>query len=178
MTKIKVIRQDITKLNIECIVNASNSSGLGCTIPGHCVDSAIHLGAGKELYEECRKLGGIPTGTAKITGAYKLPCKKIIHTTGPIADDFEDHEMLAKCYKNCLNVAKDNGIKEIAFCCISTGLFGFSKKTACNTAISTVIKYIKSSDYEFDLIVFCTYTEDDHKLYKEYLKPTHDKILK
>ena len=169
MTKVSVVKQDITKLKIQCIVNASNSSGLGCTIPNHCVDSAIHLGAGPKLYDECKDLNGIPTGVAKITNAYNLPCNKIIHVTGPIADDEEDHIMLAKCYKNCLDVAKNNNIKEIAFCCISTGLFGFSKDKACETAMDTVVKYIKSSKYKFDKIVFCTFTETDYALYKNRL---------
>lgn len=172
MTDIQVVKGDITKLKIECIVNASNSSGLGCTIPNHCVDSAIHLGAGPELFEECKTLGGIPTGVAKITNAYKLPyCKKIIHVTGPIADNEyeEDHAMLAKCYTACLNLAKSNNIKEIAFCCISTGLFGFSKERSCDTAMKTVTEYIKSSAYKFDKIVFCTFTHMDYDLYKSAL---------
>src|SRR5690242_8499228 len=86
-SKIQVYKGDITKLNIECIVNASNSSGLGCHIPNHCIDSAIHLAAGPKLLEECKTLNGIPTGTAKLTKGYNLPAKYVIHCTGPNAEN-------------------------------------------------------------------------------------------
>lgn len=130
---------DITELKIECIVNASNSSGLGCHTPNHpCIDNAIHKIAGPLLLEECKQLKGIPHGSAKITHAYALPSKYIIHATGPkigydkngkfINPDYEDHNLLRTTYINILNVGKLNNIKEIAFCCISTGIFGFDKK--------------------------------------------------
>lgn len=165
MTIIEVIKQDITALKVEAIVNASNPSGLGCRIPGHCVDSAIHLAAGEELYEECKTLGGVPTGEAKITRGYNLPAKWIIHCTGPQNIESEDHEMLAKCYRECLNVAKANGIRDIAFCCISTGLYGFGKSRSCNTAFETVMKYIGASKNSFDKIIFCTYGLEDYNMY-------------
>lgn len=167
-TSIEIVKGDITKLKIDCIVNASNKSGLGCNIPNHCVDSAIHFAAGPLLLEECKKLGGIPTGIAKITNAYNLPCKKIIHVTGPVADEFEDHELLAQCYKNCMDVANRNKMKEIAFCCISTGLFGFSKKQSCITAHTSVINYLKNNEHNFSKVVFCTFTNEDYEIYKSY----------
>src|SRR5688572_7270180 len=137
MTTIQIVYGDITKSKADCIVNASNETGLGCFTPGHpCVDNAIHRAAGPELLEECKTLGGIPTGVAKITKAYKLPSKYIIHVTGPKATEGkEDHETLFKCYHTCLDLANENKISSIAFCCISSGIYGFNKCRAASTAM-------------------------------------------
>jgi len=181
-TEIILHKGDITQLNVECIVNASNPTGLGCDIPNHCIDSAIHSAAGPELLEECKKLGGVSTGTAKITKAYKLPAKYIIHTTGPQAtksnekienktDNKYDWDMLAKCYTEVLNLAKKNNIKEVAFCCISTGQYGYPQKESANVAHKTVKQWIKNNNnYKFNKIVFVVFKNDDYEIYKSILK--------
>jgi O-acetyl-ADP-ribose deacetylase (regulator of RNase III) len=168
---LSIFHGDITKLKVECIVNASNESGLGCNIPNHCVDSAIHLASGPQLLEECKKLGGIPTSVAKITHAYKLPSKYIIHVTGPKKqnDGYEDYQMLKKCYIACLELANKNGIKELAFCCISTGLFGFDKKKSAIVAINTVINWLKTNKNNFQKIIFVVYTNEDNDIYRKIL---------
>lgn len=170
---IEILRDDITKINVECIVNASNPSGLGCNIPNHCIDSAIHLRAGPELFEECKNLDGIPTGIAKLTKGYNLFAKYIIHCTGPQAsiedknNNNYDWNMLATCYINILNIAKKYNIKEIAFCCISTGLYGYPKDKAAKIAYDTVTNWINDSDYYFDKIIFVVFTDDDRKFYTD-----------
>lgn len=141
-----LLRGDITTLEVECIVNASNESGLGCHIPNHCIDSAIFHAAGPKLLEACMKLNGIPTTIAKITPAFDLPSKYIIHVTGPRKLDnkcnFDD---LEKSYINCLDLARTNNIKEIAFCCISTGIFGFPKQKSAEISLQTVKIWILSN---------------------------------
>jgi O-acetyl-ADP-ribose deacetylase (regulator of RNase III) len=171
-TEIILHKGDITQLKIECIVNASNPSGLGCHIPNHCIDSAIHHAAGSELLEECKKLGGIPTGTAKLTKGYKLPAKHIIHVTGPekTKSDNYDWDTLKRCYNEVLNLAKQNKIKEIAFCCISTGLYGYPKEESASIAHDTVREWIKNNDYQFKKIVFVVFKDDDYDIYKNILK--------
>ena len=167
MTQIIVYRGDITKLKIQCIVNASNPSGLGCNIPNHCVDSAIHLGAGPKLLDACKVLGGIPTTSAKITHGYNLPSKYIIHCTGPKIGENkkENHKLLAQCYINCLELARKYNIHEIAFCCISTGLYGYSKRKSCDTAVAIVQKYVKRYPLQFTKIIFCTYDSENTNIY-------------
>lgn len=170
MTIILLHHGDITKLNVECIVNASNPSGLGCQIKNHCIDSAIHFAAGPKLLEECKKLNGIPTGQAKITYGYDLPSKYIIHVTGPKKDKSEDHKMLSTCYINCLNLATKNKITEIAFCCISTGIYGFNKYNAAKTAINTTMTWLKSNVHNINKVIFVTYTKEDKIIYEKLLK--------
>lgn len=172
MTKISLIKGDITKLKVECIVNASNESGLGCSIPNHCIDSAIHFAAGPLLLEECKKLGGVPTGIAKITNAYNLPCKYIIHVTGPqkTKENSFDFNLLSQCYWNCMELAQKNKIHEIAFCCISTGLFGYPKKESALIAVNTVKKWIITHpNYTFTNIIFDVFTDEDEQIYKSIL---------
>lgn len=174
MSELFTWRGDITKLAVQCIVNASNTSGLGCFTPGHpCIDNAIHRAAGLGLLEECKTLGGVPTGTAKITWSYNLPSKYIIHTTGPEINTktpVEDHEMLAKCYVSCLELALQYGISEIAFCCISTGMFGYDKRRAATTAIKMVTSWL-SEIYPGQpsrpkmKIIFVTFTDEDEAIY-------------
>jgi O-acetyl-ADP-ribose deacetylase (regulator of RNase III) len=172
MVKFYLYRGDITKLKTECIVNASNESGMGCSIIGHCLDSAIHHAAGYQLYEECKKLGGIPTTVAKITSGFNLPAKYIIHVTGPRASSSSspDFDALAKSYTNCLEVAKANNIKEIAFCCLSTGIFGFPKKESAKVAYASVRKWLASDSYKFETIIFNVFTKDDYIIYSELLE--------
>jgi len=170
MTKIILIRGDITRLKVEAIVNAANESGLGCNIPNHCIDSAIHSAAGPQLLEECKKLGGIPTGTAKITHAYNLPSQYIIHVTGPrhLKGHKFDYKMLSQCYYSCMNLAAQYNITEIAFCCISTGLFGYPKKESAIIAIGTIKKWCRENlNYRFDKIIFNVFTDEDEIIYKE-----------
>lgn len=170
-TKIIHYHGDITKLKIQCIVNASNESGLGCNIPNHCIDSAIHYAAGPKLLEECKKLNGIPTGIAKITNGYNLPAQYIIHITGPKNEgEPEDHGLLSQCYIRCLELAKLNSINQIAFCCLSTGIFGFNKYRAADTAISTIIGWLSVEPSYFDKIVFVTFTKEDYLIYKNRLQ--------
>lgn len=171
MVKFSVYRGDITKLKVESIVNASNESGLGCTIPNHCIDSAIHLAAGPELLEECKLLKGIPTGIAKITKGYKLPCKYIIHVTGPKINSEGkcDFNMLSASYIACLEIARTHKIKEIAFCCISTGIFGFPKLESSEIAIKTIVKWLKDRDHSIESIIFDVFTYEDHSIYQTIL---------
>jgi O-acetyl-ADP-ribose deacetylase (regulator of RNase III) len=172
MTTVAVYRGDITKIQIECIVNAANSSGLGCHTPGHpCIDNAIHRAAGRELYEECKTLNGVPTGVAKLTKGYKLPAKYIMHVTGPCADGSgeEDHEMLTKCYTACLDLAKEKQIKELAFCCISTGIFGYDKRLSAVTAINSVTKWIANNPNVMKTVLFVTFTDEDEYIYTKTL---------
>lgn len=148
---IKAIRGDITKINdVDAIVNAANSSLLG----GSGVDGAIHKAAGIQLKFECIKLHGCKTGEAKITGAYKLPCKYIIHTVGPVWHSGKKHEeeLLADCYRNSLQVAKENGIRKIAFPSISTGIYHFPLVLAAEIAVSTVRNFLESNPDSFDLV--------------------------
>lgn len=172
MTQMCLFRGDITTLKCEAIVNAANESGLGCSIPNHCIDSAIHAAAGPLLKLECMKLGGVPTGVAKITKAYNLPSKFIIHVTGPrhnsgISLNFK---MLSACYEACLDLAKSRGIEEIAFPCISTGLFGYPKDESCQTALRTVFKWVRNSPNCFKKIVFVVFDDQNAEIYaKQFL---------
>lgn len=156
--KIKVIVGDITKLPVEAIVNAANCTLLG----GGGVDGAIHRAAGIELLKECMTLGSCETGQSKITGAYNLPCKYVIHTVGPIYDyrRNDNAKLLASCYKTALDIAQEKGIKSIAFPCISTGAYGYPKAEASLIAL----KAIKESTYSGEVII-CCFCEEDRKPY-------------
>lgn len=149
--EITLIDADITKLDVDCIVNAANKSLLG----GGGVDGAIHRAAGTELLKECAKLNGCKTGEAKITIGYNLKAKYIIHTVGPIYG-VDDKNLLADCYENSLNLAKDNGIKSIAFPCISTGVYGYPQDEAAEVAMRTIEKWcVENPYYEMEIIICC-----------------------
>lgn len=163
---------DITTLKCDAVVNAANSGMTGCYQPCHnCIDNCIHTFAGVRLRCKCAeimKLQGYeePTGTAKITPAYNLPCNFIIHTVGPVVQGklTEKHcKLLKSCYQSCLELAEQSGIKSIAFCCISTGVFGFPQEKAAEIAISTVRKFLKAHEIE---VIFNVFTEKDYNIYR------------
>ncbi|MBP5247985.1 MAG: protein-ADP-ribose hydrolase [Fibrobacter sp.] len=167
-------RGDITRIACDAIVNAANSQMLGCFSPCHiCIDNCIHTFAGIELRNTCfrviQKMGHEEeTGDAQITPGYNLPSQFVLHTTGPIVSGIllpSQKAQLATCYRNCLRVAEENGCKSIAFCCISTGAFGFPKDEACKIAIRTV-KENKALDTK---VIFNVFGEDDYLRYKQEL---------
>lgn len=169
---------DITTLRCDGIVNAANSQMLGCFCPCHgCIDNAIHTYAGIELRLECAEImknQGYtePTGKAKITKAYNLPCKYVLHTVGPIISDKpseHDEQLLASCYRSCLELAEQNGLKSIAFCCISTGEFNFPNDKAAQTAIETVKEYKEQTHSEIE-VIFNVFKDIDCKIYRELLR--------
>lgn len=166
---------DITTLKCGAIVNAANSGMTGCYHPCHnCIDNCIHTFAGVRLRLKCAEIIKAqgheePTGTAKITPAYNLPCQYVIHTVGPIVQDglTQKHcNLLKSCYQNCLELAVQSGVKSIAFCCISTGVFGFPQDKAAEIAVQTVRKFLKTHDIE---VIFNVFTEKDFDIYKRLL---------
>lgn len=166
---------DITTLKCGAIVNAANSGMTGCYHPCHnCIDNCIHTFAGVRLRLKCAEIMKAqgheePTGTAKITPAYDLPCQYVIHTVGPIVQGrlTEKHcELLKSCYQSCLELAVLNGIKSIAFCCISTGVFGFPQDKAAEIAVQTVREFLLTHDIE---VIFNVFTEKDYKIYSGLL---------
>ena len=170
-------RGDITALRVDAIVNAANSQMLGCWVPGHyCIDNAIHTFAGIQLRLECARLmeeQGYPepTGMAKITPAYNLPSSYVIHTVGPIANGHPsdlDRKLLANSYTSCLDAALSNGCQSIAFCCISTGVFGFPQKEAAHIAFTTVETWRACHPHSLQ-IVFNVFSKRDEEIYHELL---------
>ena len=169
---------DITTLKVDAIVNAANKALLGCFIPHHrCIDNVIHSKAGVQLRRECfdimQKQGEYEkTGQAKLTSGYNLPAKYVLHTVGPIIYDKveeSDKELLASCYRNCLELAVKNGIKSVAFCCISTGEFRFPNELAAEIAVSTVRAFIKNHPESEVKVVFNVFKDSDFNIYRKIL---------
>ena len=159
---IQVIKGDITKLDVDAIVNAANSSLLG----GGGVDGAIHRAAGKELLAECRLLAGCQTGDSKSTKGYNLKAKYVIHTVGPVYHDREDDSVLLEsCYKSSMALALENDIHSIAFPAISTGVYGYPKDKACKIAVKTIKEYDK---YDIDVYFVC-FDSETYGLYNDLI---------
>lgn len=172
---------DITRLKVDGIVNAANSALLGCFLPGHnCIDNVIHTNAGVQLRLACHKImeeQGHPeaTGTAKITPAFNLPSSYILHTVGPIIGKGglqpQDHQLLASSYRSCLELAEAYKLRSLAFCCISTGVFGFPQQPAAEIAVSTVLEFLENHpDSSLKQIIFDVFTDQDRAIYEKLLE--------
>lgn len=157
---------DITKFDVDAIVNAANKTLLG----GGGVDGAIHRAAGPKLLEECKTLGGCPTGQARITGGYNLPARHVIHTVGPVyRGKPEDAQLLRSCYENSLHLAVRHGAASIAFPAISCGVYGYPIEQACQIAVDTTIWFLKN-DSSVEKVFFVLFSESDYAVYEQYLK--------
>ena len=180
-TELLLWQGDITRLRMDAIVNAANSQMLGCFYPLHkCIDNAIHSAADMQLREECHQLmlqqgHEEPTGQAKITKAYNLPCKYVIHTVGPIIPngiptEFQK-EQLASCYQNIMACADENNLESVAFCCISTGEFRFPNQMAAEIAVRTVKDYLtKHPNCSVKRVVFNVFKDVDREIYRQILQ--------
>jgi len=180
--RISLWRGDITRIRVDAIVNAANSQMLGCWVPGHhCIDNAIHSFAGVQLRAECARIMAAqgheePTGQAKVTAAYNLPARYVIHTVGPIAQGHptaRDRALLARCYQSCLDAAAAKGCTSIAFCCISTGIFGFPQVEAAQIAVRTVRGWLDAREATNNApmhVVFDVFGETDEKIYRSVLR--------
>lgn len=176
--RVALWRGDITTLKVDAIVNAANSALRGCYVPCHsCVDNIIHSVSGMQLRLACDEIMtgqgyDEPTGRAKITPAFNLPCSYVLHTVGPIVSGIltKKHcEQLAGCYKSCLKLASDKKLRSVAFCCISTGEFHFPQKKAAEIAVKTVTEFLEN-DTKIEKVIFNVFKQEDYDIYKTFLR--------
>ncbi len=165
MAKIEVFRGDITKLQVDAIVNAANTSLLG----GGGVDGAIHRAAGRELLQACERLGGCETGSAKATPGFKLPAKWVFHAVGPVWNGgaHGEDEKLEGCYRRCMELAQEHDVRSLAFPAISTGIYHFPRERAAAIAVATVKMMLQESGVE--RVVFCCFDEPTAEIYTKLL---------
>jgi len=165
MAHLEAVRSDITKLKVDAIVNAANTSLLG----GGGVDGAIHRAAGKELLRACEELGGCATGSAKATPGFNLPAKWVFHAVGPVWNGGSRHEdeLLVGCYRRCMELAREHEVKSIAFPAISTGIYRFPRRRAAEIAVGTVREHLPSSGVE--QVIFCCFDEETAGIYENVL---------
>ena len=171
-------RGDITRLRADAVVNAANSRLLGCFVPCHgCIDNAIHSAAGLQLRDECARLMDAqgrpePNGRAKLTAGYNLPARHVLHTVGPVVRErvtVRDREDLASCYRSCLALAAEHGLRSVAFCCISTGEFHFPNREAAEIAIKTVRAFLARKRTSIERVIFNVFKDLDEKIYRDLL---------
>ena len=182
---ISIWQGDITRLAVDAVVNAANSQMLGCFVPMHtCIDNCIHTFAGVQLRVECnRQMNQLrirygrdyeqPTAMPMLTDAYNLPAKKVIHIVGPIVEyglTKELEEALAACYRNTLDMCLENGLKSVAFCCISTGVFHFPNKRAARIAVQTVTEWLSEHEGKMDRVIFNVFKDEDREYYEQLLQ--------
>lgn len=166
LEKIEIQQGDITKLTVDAIVNAANKTLLG----GGGVDGAIHRAAGPKLLEECKTIGGCPTGGAVITKGYHLPAQYVIHTVGPVySGSPKDAELLARCYQNSLKLAEKYGVKTIAFPAISCGVYGYPIEDACKIAVDTTCRLLSEME-SIEKVIFILFSAKAQNVYLQYLK--------
>lgn len=167
LRKIEIRQGDITRLQVDAIVNAANSSLLG----GGGVDGAIHRAAGPQLLEECRTIGGCPTGEARITKGYQLPAAHVIHTVGPVyhrMNPVQAENLLEQCYRNSLTLAADSGLSSIAFPAISCGVYGYPIEDACRIAVDSACRFLQDNP-SIQQVVFILFSESDRQVYERHL---------
>ena len=182
---ISIWQGDITRLKVDAIVNAANSQMLGCFVPMHtCIDNCIHTFAGIQLRAECsRQMKKMrarygrdyeqPTAVPMLTDAYNLPAKKVVHVVGPIVQDDLTPELeqdLADCYTNTLELCAENGLRSVAFCCISTGVFRFPNKRAAEIAVHTVEEWLEAHPGKMDRVIFNVFKDEDRRYYESELQ--------
>ena len=167
--RILIVTGDITRLALDAIVNAANSSLLG----GGGVDGAIHRAAGPQLVRECETLGGCPTGEAKITQGYRLPARHVIHTVGPVwrGGSHGEDELLANCYRNSLTLAQQHDLRTIAFPAISTGIYGFARERAARLAVAETTRFLANADVP-EQVTFVCHDPETRDFYETALNPT------